>query len=50
MDATDAFVINSSKKADAVTDDYLKADAVTDDYLKAKESKGRKGRSGRRNY
>ena len=47
MDATDAFVFNSSKKADAVTDDYLKADAVTDDYLKAKESKGR---SGRRNY
>ena len=35
MDATDAFVINSSKKADAVTDDYLKA------------KEPRRGRSGR---
>ena len=55
MDATDAFVFNSSKKADAVTDDYLKADAVTDDYLKAdavtdnylKAKEPRRGRSGR---
>ena len=36
MDATDAFVFNSSKKADAVTDHYLKA------------KEPRRGRSGRR--
>ena len=35
LDATDAFVFNSSKKADTVTDDYLKA------------KEPRRGRSGR---